>query len=123
MGWRLCIRESPAGNLDVLKPMDGKLVSIGSLRDIADGQRIMAASFSGSKAFVTTAEFDEITMLTGVDPLHGIDLSNPTNPKELSDVVIPGVSTHLQWGKRTLFSWYWLCGRVSERLAVASLAL
>ncbi len=84
-------------NLDVLKPMDGKLISIGSLRDIADGQRIMAASFAGSKAFVTTAEFDDTTMLTGVDPLHGIDLSNPTNPKELSDVVIPGVSTHLQW--------------------------
>ena len=31
------------------------------------------------------------------DPLHGIDFSDPTNPKELSDVVIPGITNYVHW--------------------------
>lgn len=79
----------------VMEQDGNQLVVIGSLQDIADGERLVAAHFAGDKAVVTTAEFVDFIPIG--DPLHGIDLSDPTNPVEVSDVEIPGVTTHLQW--------------------------
>ncbi len=83
-------------NVIVLREDDGVLEQIGSLRDIADGQAALAAYFDGDRAIVTTGEIQDFQFF-GFDPLHGIDLSDPTKPQELSDLVIPGFTTHLQW--------------------------
>lgn len=83
-------------NVIVLREDDGVLEQIGSLRDIADGQAALAAYFDGDRAIVTTGEVQDFQFY-GIDPLHGIDLSDPTKPQELSDLEIPGFTTHLQW--------------------------
>lgn len=67
---------------------------VGSLTDIIDNQIVFAAHFDGERAFLTTAEVQNMIPL--FDPLHGIDLSDPTRPVEMSELVIPGVATHLQ---------------------------
>ncbi len=88
------IRNS--ANLFVMKVVDRELKTVGSLLDISPGDQAYAAEFEGPRAFVTTGFIDP-AFLRVVDPLHGIDLSDPTNPKELSDVVIPGITNYVQW--------------------------
>lgn len=83
-------------NVIVLREDDGVLEQIGGLRDIADGQAPLAAYFDGVRAIVTTGEVQDFQFVNN-DPLHGIDLSDPTKPQELSELVIPGFTTHLQW--------------------------
>lgn len=86
--------DTHATNLHVLRANDDRLETIGSLLDMADGQAHFGTLFQGETAIVTTAE-----MIDGIpfnDPLHVIDLSDPTQPIERSELVIPGVSNHLQ---------------------------
>lgn len=85
-----------SANLFVLREQNGKMNEIGRLLDFADDQVPLAAYFNGERAIITTGELQEISFM-GFDPLHGIDLSDPTQPVELSELVIPGFSTHLQW--------------------------
>lgn len=68
---------------------------VGKLEDFADGQQLLSAYFDGDRAIVTTGVVDIFQRFIGNDPLHGIDLSDPQNPRELSDVAIPGAATHL----------------------------
>ncbi len=82
-----------SANLYVLRADGNSLRVIGQLENIAEGQSVTAAYFEGERAILTTAE----DVLFRFDPIHGIDLSDPANPVELSDVVIPGVSNYLQW--------------------------
>ncbi|MCC6508486.1 MAG: beta-propeller domain-containing protein [Pirellulaceae bacterium] len=65
---------------------------LGELKDIAPGERMLSAYFDGERALVTTGE----TIERFIDPLHGIDLSDPAAPKELSELTIPGFTTYLQ---------------------------
>ncbi|MCY2982729.1 MAG: beta-propeller domain-containing protein [Planctomycetota bacterium] len=88
------IRNS--ANLFVMKVVDGELKTVGSLLDISPGDQAYGAEFEGPRAFITTGFIDP-AFLRVSDPLHGIDLSDPTNPKELSDVVIPGITNYVQW--------------------------
>ena len=88
------IRNS--ANLFIMKVVDGELKTVGSLLDISPGDQAYAAEFEGPRAFITTGFIDP-AFLRVIDPLHGIDLSDPTNPKELSDVVIPGITNYVQW--------------------------
>ncbi len=44
---------------------------------------------------VTTGEIDWRNLRVK-DPLHGIDLSDPFNPRELSELIIPGFTSYLQ---------------------------
>ena len=88
------IRNS--ANLFVMKVEDGELKTVGSLLDISPGDQAYGAEFEGPRAFITTGFIDP-AFLRVVDPLHGIDLSDPTNPKELSDVIIPGITSYVQW--------------------------
>ncbi len=82
-------------SLFVLRADDNSQFQIvGSLTDIIDNQIVFAAHFDGERAFLTTAEVQNMIPL--FDPLHGIDLSDPTRPVEMSELVIPGVATHLQ---------------------------
>ena len=92
---------------------DKNLAQIGSVEDLAPGERIYSARFMGARAYLVTFK--------KVDPLFVIDLSNPTNPIVLGKLKIPGYSDYLHpydenhligLGKETVesetgdFAWY-----------------
>jgi hypothetical protein len=87
--WWLRQAEVPPSenHVFVLAPRDGKLVQIGHLGGIAPGERIFSARFVGDRAYVVT--------FLNVDPLFTIDLSDPTAPKILGELKVPGVSTYI----------------------------
>jgi hypothetical protein len=89
------IRNS--ANLFVLQVEDGELETVGELLDISPGDQAYGVEFDGPRAFITTGFINPITLIQPFDPLHGIDLSDPTDPKELSDLVIPGITNYVQW--------------------------
>lgn len=84
------------GNLRVaLQSTDGSrivvlnenLKEIGKTSNLAKGENMYSSRFVGNKAYLVTYKT--------VDPLFVIDLSNPTNPKVLGELKIPGYSTYL----------------------------
>jgi inhibitor of cysteine peptidase len=64
-----------------------KLDVIGSIRDIAPGERLYSARFMGKRGFLVT--------FVQVDPLFTLDLSDPANPVILGELKVPGYSTYL----------------------------
>lgn len=93
--------------------LDGEMKTIGMLEDLAPGESIYSARFIGKKAYLVTFK--------KVDPLFVIDLSEPTAPKVLGKLKIPGYSDYLHpidethiigIGKETIesaygdFAWY-----------------
>ncbi|MEW9500986.1 beta-propeller domain-containing protein [Jeotgalibacillus marinus] len=60
---------------------------VGSVEDLAKGERIYSARFMGDKAYMVT--FRE------TDPLFVIDTANPEAPEVLGELKIPGFSTYL----------------------------
>lgn len=66
---------------------DENLKQIGSLSDLARGERIYSARFMGERIYIVTFK--------QVDPLFVIDASNPKNPKVLGELKIPGFSNYL----------------------------
>ena len=60
---------------------------IGHVGDIAPDESIWSARFVGEKAYIVT--------FRNIDPLWTIDLSEPTNPKFIGELEIPGVSTYI----------------------------
>ena len=71
-------------NLYVLGP-DMNL--LGKLEGLAPGERIYSARFMGKKAYLVTFK--------KVDPLFVIDVSDPSEPKVLGKLKIPGYSDYL----------------------------
>lgn len=67
--------------------MDKDMKVVGNLRGLANGEQIYSVRFIGDRAYIVTF------MLT--DPLFVIDLKNPTNPKVLGELKIPGFSNYL----------------------------
>lgn len=65
-----------------------KLEKVGEITDIAKGESIKSATFEGDRAYVVTYE--------QTDPLFTFDLSDPENPKILSELKALGYSTHLR---------------------------
>jgi len=74
----------PQNNIYVLD-MDLKIV--GSVEGLAPGERIYATRFIEDKCYLVT--------FRQVDPFFVIDLSDPTSPKVLGELKIPGYSTYL----------------------------
>lgn len=75
-------------HLFCLRPDDeGALESVGSVEDLAPGQRIYAVRYRGTWAYVVTYR--------RVDPLHVIDVSDPTAPVERGELWLPGFSDYL----------------------------
>lgn len=72
----------------VLADTGDTLQTIGSIRNLAAGERIYSVAFAGPIGYVTTFE--------QVDPLFTLDLSNPTAPRVVGELVIPGYSSYLQ---------------------------
>lgn len=67
--------------------LDAGMKQVGSVEDLAKGERIYSARFIGDKAYMVT--FKE------TDPLFVIDVATPTAPKVLGELKIPGFSNYL----------------------------
>lgn len=74
-------------NSTTLSVIDGTGKVIGSLSGIAPGENFQSARFIGNRLYLVT--FQQI------DPLFVIDLSTPTAPKILGELIMPGYSTYL----------------------------
>lgn len=67
--------------------LDGQMNQVGSVEDLAPGERIYSARFIEDKAYMVT--FKE------TDPLFVIDVSAPSSPQVLGELKIPGFSNYL----------------------------
>ena len=74
----------PTNNVYVLDPA---LNISGRLEGLAPGETIYSARFMGKRAYLVTFE--------QIDPFFVIDLSNPSDPKVLGELKIPGYSDYL----------------------------
>ena len=81
---RVAIHNNDGSKIVVL---DNKLNKIGETSSLAKGEKMYSSRFIGNKAYLVTYQT--------VDPLYVIDLSNPTSPKVLGELKIPGYSTYL----------------------------
>ena len=68
--------------------LDGSLTVVGSLTNIAPDERIYSCRFEGTQGyFVTYRE---------TDPLFHVDMTDPTAPKIVGELKLPGYSAYLQ---------------------------
>ncbi|MGE7091170.1 beta-propeller domain-containing protein [Lysinibacillus sp. NPDC048646] len=67
--------------------LDKNLKELGSVKDLAPGEKVYSARFMGEKAYVVTFK--------QVDPLFVIDVENPKKPTVLGQLKIPGYSNYL----------------------------
>ena len=66
---------------------DKELNKIGETSYLSEGEKMYSTRFIGDKAYMVTYK--------NTDPLYVIDLKDPTNPKVLGKLKIPGYSTYL----------------------------
>jgi len=67
--------------------LDSNLAVVGRLEDLAPSESIYSARFIGDRCYLVTFK--------KIDPLFVIDLADPTNPKVLGKLKIPGYSDYL----------------------------
>jgi uncharacterized secreted protein with C-terminal beta-propeller domain len=67
--------------------LDSGMNLVGSLEDLAPGEKIYSCRFMGDRCYLVTFK--------KVDPLFVIDTSNPSEPKVLGKLKIPGYSDYL----------------------------
>ncbi|NTU98470.1 hypothetical protein HGA64_00470, partial [Candidatus Falkowbacteria bacterium] len=85
--WSSLIDESEKESYSSLFILDKDLKQVGSVTDLAKGERIYSVRFIGKRAYLVTFK--------QTDPLFVIDLSAPTAPKVLGQLKIPGFSNYL----------------------------
>ena len=78
------VETSSYNNLYIL---DDNLQTVGSVENLAEGERIYSVRFMQDRAYIVT--FKQI------DPLFVIDVGNVRNPKVLGFLKIPGYSSYL----------------------------
>jgi hypothetical protein len=71
----------------VLQEASGQLTPVGQLGGLGEGERIYAVRFIGDLGYVVT--------FRQVDPLHVIDLTDPTQPTLRGELEIQGYSAYL----------------------------
>jgi uncharacterized secreted protein with C-terminal beta-propeller domain len=80
---------------NALYVLDENLCVVGSLTGLAEDERVYSVRFDGDVGYFVT--------FRQVDPLFAVDLSEPTSPKLLSALKIPGFSEYLHvWGEGRL---------------------
>jgi hypothetical protein len=79
--------QQGGNHLFVLRPHNGKLETIGSLRGLAKGERIYAGRMFGDKGYLVT--------FRQTDPLFTLDLSDPTHPRVAGELKINGFSSYI----------------------------
>jgi uncharacterized secreted protein with C-terminal beta-propeller domain len=77
---------APAGSY--VSIFDGQMNMVGRTEPMAEGELIYSVRFMGDMGYVVT--------FLDVDPLFTIDLSDPSSPRILGELKIPGFSQHLQ---------------------------
>jgi inhibitor of cysteine peptidase len=82
--WRTFAEATSKNNVYVLN-MDLNIV--GKLEDLAPGEQIYSARFMGDRCYLVTYR--------QIDPFFVIDIANPTEPKVLGYLKIPGFSGYL----------------------------
>jgi uncharacterized secreted protein with C-terminal beta-propeller domain len=107
------VMRGGGGSANNVYIFDSSLQMVGSIEDIAPGEKIYSARFIGDRAYLVTFK--------KVDPFFVIDLSEPENPRILGKLKIPGYSDYLHpydenhiigIGKETVeaeegnFAWY-----------------
>ncbi len=76
-----------ATSVVTLEPRDGELVEVGRLDGLGRGEDLTSVRW-----------FDDLAVLVTfrrIDPLHTVDLSDPTTPTELGELEVPGFSSYL----------------------------
>ena len=71
----------------VLEQDGAELVEVGRVDGLGRGEQIFAVRFLDDAAYVVT--------FRQVDPLYTIDLADPTNPRAVGELKIPGFSSYL----------------------------
>jgi len=84
LGWQL---KAMSNSVFVLRASGDRLSRVGEVDDLAHNERIYSARFEGPRGFLVT--------FRNVDPLFTLDVSNPTNPRVVGELKIPGFSTYL----------------------------
>ncbi len=79
--------ESSQSMITVLAERDGSLVTVGLVDGLGKGEQIFAVRFMGDTAYVVT--------FRQTDPLYTVDLSDPSSPRVMGELKIPGFSTYL----------------------------
>jgi uncharacterized secreted protein with C-terminal beta-propeller domain len=79
--------DLPYNAVYVLGDGEGELPIVGSVENIAPGETLYAARFVGKRGFLVTFE--------QIDPLFVLDLADPTQPKVVGELEIPGYSEYL----------------------------
>ena len=67
--------------------LDGNLETVGEIRDLAENESVYSARFMGDTGYFVT--------FRQVDPLFSVDLSDPSAPKIIGELKIPGFSEYL----------------------------
>lgn len=80
-------REDELRSQNLVFILDEHLKTVGKIEDIAPGEQIYSARFMGERGYVVTFKT--------TDPLFVIDLQEPTAPKILGELKIPGFSNYL----------------------------
>lgn len=76
--------------------LDKDLSIVGKIDGLADEERVQSVRFMGDTAYFVT--------FRNIDPLFSVDLSDPTSPKILSQLKIPGFSSYMHpYGAGRLF--------------------
>lgn len=70
-----------------LETVGRKLATIGRLENLAPGESIYSARFTGTRGFLVT--------YVQVDPLFTLDISDPTAPRVVGELKVPGYSDYI----------------------------
>jgi len=73
--------------VSVTQEKEGRLVVIGQSEELAKGERIMSSRFMEDSAYVVT--------FRQTDPLFTFDMKDPTNPKKVGELKVPGFSSYI----------------------------
>jgi len=76
-----------SNNVYILGEREGKLAVVGEVEGLGITEQIKSARFIGSRGYVVT--------FRQMDPLFTLDLSEPTAPKVVGELKIPGFSTFI----------------------------
>ena len=79
--------EDTESQVRVLSTDGDVLVEVGSVGDIGRGENVQSVRFVGDVGYVVT--------FRQIDPFYTIDLSDPTDPRILGELKIPGFSSYL----------------------------
>jgi len=79
--------NSSESTLHVLKLAPSSLDQVGSVGDMGNGEAVQSVRFEGTTGYVVT--------FRQVDPFYTLDISDPTNPRVVGELKIPGFSSYL----------------------------